>query len=93
MSKKEEINVLLNIDLPGVKLFKKGKVRNVFDLGDKLLLVASDRISAYDSVMPNGIPDKGKILTQISAFWFDFTKKIRRKSDVFSHPADLVDDG
>ncbi|MFH1361507.1 MAG: phosphoribosylaminoimidazolesuccinocarboxamide synthase [bacterium] len=73
---KEEINTLLNINLPGVKLFKKGKVRNVFDLGDKLLLVASDRISAYDSVMPNGIPDKGKILTQISAFWFDFTKNI-----------------
>jgi len=68
--------VLLNIDLPGIKLFKKGKVRNVFDLGDKLLLVASDRISAFDSVMPNGIPDKGKILTQLSAFWFDFTKKI-----------------
>jgi phosphoribosylaminoimidazole-succinocarboxamide synthase len=68
--------VLLNIELPGIKLFKKGKVRHVFDLGDKLLLVASDRISAFDSVMPNGIPDKGKILTQISAFWFDFTKKI-----------------
>lgn len=69
-------DVLLNINLPGVKLFKKGKVRNVFDLGDMLLLVASDRISAFDSVMPNGIPDKGKILTQISAFWFDFTKNI-----------------
>ena len=68
--------VLLNINLPGIKLFKKGKVRNVFDLGDKLLLVASDRISAFDSVMPNGIPDKGKILTQISAFWFDYTEKI-----------------
>jgi len=76
MAKKEKINVLLNINLPGVPLFKKGKVRNVFDLGNKLLLVASDRISAYDSVMPNGIPDKGKILTQISAFWFDFTKSI-----------------
>lgn len=68
--------VLLNIELPGIKLFKKGKVRNVFDLGNKLLLVASDRISAFDSVMPNGIPDKGKILTQLSAFWFDFTRKI-----------------
>lgn len=72
----EDVKVLLNIELPGIKLFKKGKVRNVFDLGDKLLLVASDRISAFDSVMPNGIPDKGKILTQISAFWFDFTKSI-----------------
>ncbi|MFA4884162.1 MAG: phosphoribosylaminoimidazolesuccinocarboxamide synthase [Candidatus Margulisiibacteriota bacterium] len=68
--------VLLDIDLPGIKQFKKGKVRNVFDLGDELLLVASDRISAFDSVMPNGIPDKGAILTQISLFWFDFTKNI-----------------
>lgn len=72
----DEKDVLLNINLPGIKLFKKGKVRNVFDLGDKLLIVASDRISAFDSVMPNGIPDKGKILTQLSAFWFDFTKNI-----------------
>ena len=72
----DEKDILLNINLPGVKLFKKGKVRNVFDLGDKLLLVASDRISAFDSVMPNGIPDKGKVLTQLSAFWFDFTKQI-----------------
>jgi len=76
MEEIKDIKVLLNIDLPGIKLFKKGKVRNVFDLGDSLLLVASDRISAFDSVMPNGIPDKGKILTQISAFWFDFTKSI-----------------
>jgi len=68
--------VLLDIDLPGIKVFKKGKVRNVFDLGDSLLLVATDRISAFDSVMPNGIPDKGAILTQISLFWFDFTGNI-----------------
>lgn len=67
---------LLTIDIPEAKFFKRGKVRDVFDLGDKLLLVASDRISAFDSVMPNGIPDKGKILTQISNFWFDFTKNI-----------------
>src|SRR3989339_1252752 len=68
--------ILLDLDLPGIKAFKKGKVRNVFDLGESLLLVASDRISAFDSVMPNGIPDKGAILTQISLFWFDFTKNI-----------------
>jgi phosphoribosylaminoimidazole-succinocarboxamide synthase len=67
---------LLNIDIPEYPLFIKGKVRNVYDLGDRLLLIASDRISAFDSVMPNGIPDKGKILTQISLFWFDFTKNI-----------------
>jgi len=68
--------ILLDLDLTGIKAFKKGKVRNVFDLGESLLLVASDRISAFDSVMPNGIPDKGAILTQISLFWFDFTKNI-----------------
>ncbi|MBU1026192.1 MAG: phosphoribosylaminoimidazolesuccinocarboxamide synthase [Candidatus Margulisbacteria bacterium] len=76
MAEQLKEKVILDINLPGLKIFKKGKVRNVFDLGDKLLLVASDRISAYDSVMPNGIPDKGKILTQLSAFWFEFTKDI-----------------
>jgi phosphoribosylaminoimidazole-succinocarboxamide synthase len=85
--------VLLDINLPGIKLYKKGKVRNVFDLGDKLLLVASDRISAFDSVMPNGIPDKGKILTQISAFWFDFTKSIIENhmlsADVYKFPSEI----
>jgi len=50
---------------------KSGKVRDIYDLGDRLLIVASDRISAYDYVMPNGIPDKGKVLTMISAFWFE----------------------
>ena len=84
---------MLDINLPGIPLFKKGKVRNVFDLGDKLLLVASDRISAFDSVMPNGIPGKGKILTQISAFWFDFTKDIVDNhvisANVAEFPADI----
>src|SRR5437868_15292280 len=50
---------------------RRGTVRDVYDLGDRLLLVATDRISAFDHVMPNGIPDKGRILTQISAFWFE----------------------
>jgi len=84
---------LLDIEIPGLKLFRKGKVRNVFDLGDKLLLVASDRISAFDSVMPNGIPDKGKILTQISLFWFHYTKNIIPNhvisADVNEYPAEL----
>ncbi|MFH1577364.1 MAG: phosphoribosylaminoimidazolesuccinocarboxamide synthase, partial [Candidatus Margulisiibacteriota bacterium] len=84
-----EEQVLLNINLPGIKLFKKGKVRNVFDLGDKLLLVASDRISAYDSVMPNGIPDKGKILTQLSAFWFDFSSSIIENHLISANVADF----
>ena len=62
---------LLQIDLPGFTKLKSGKVREIFDLGDHLLLVATDRISAFDCVMPNGIPRKGEILTRISHFWFD----------------------
>ena len=56
-----------NLPLP----VRRGKVRDVYDLGDSLLIVATDRISAYDVVMPNGIPDKGKILTALSLFWFE----------------------
>ena len=62
-----------DIELPGFPVFKKGKVRNVFDLGDKLLIVATDRISAFDFILPSLIPYKGKVLTQVSKFWFDFT--------------------
>jgi phosphoribosylaminoimidazole-succinocarboxamide synthase len=62
---------LLQLDLPGVKKVKSGKVREMFDLGDRLLIVATDRISAFDCVMPNGIPRKGEVLTQLSYFWFD----------------------
>ena len=54
----------------------RGKVRDIYDLGDRLLIVATDRISAFDVVMPNPIPDKGRILTQLSHFWFDLTKDI-----------------
>ncbi|MDH3773678.1 MAG: phosphoribosylaminoimidazolesuccinocarboxamide synthase, partial [Deltaproteobacteria bacterium] len=57
-------------NLPGLNLLARGKVRDIYDLGDHLLIVATDRISAYDVVMPNGIPDKGRILTTISSFWF-----------------------
>jgi len=62
---------LLKIELPGLKKVRSGKVREIFDLGDKLLFVASDRISAFDVIMPNGIPRKGEVLTQISHFWFE----------------------
>src|ERR1044071_1655482 len=62
---------LLQLDLPGIRKVKSGKVREMFDLGDRLLLVATDRISAFDCIMPNGIPRKGEVLTQISFFWFD----------------------
>jgi phosphoribosylaminoimidazole-succinocarboxamide synthase len=61
---------LLQLDLPGIRKLKSGKVREVFDLGDRLLFVATDRISAFDCIMPNGIPRKGEVLTQISYFWF-----------------------
>ncbi len=64
--------IITDIDLPKLKLFKKGKVRSVYDLGDELLLVASDRISAFDFILPNGIPEKGAVLTSVSKFWFDF---------------------
>ncbi|MGC8885811.1 MAG: phosphoribosylaminoimidazolesuccinocarboxamide synthase [Verrucomicrobiia bacterium] len=65
-------------DVPGVKKLKSGKVREIFDLGDRLLMVATDRISAFDVIMPNGIPDKGIILTQISNFWFNLTKSFQK---------------
>lgn len=62
---------ILKLDLPGIKKLRSGKVREVFDLGDSFLLVATDRISAFDVIMPNGIPRKGEVLTQISHFWFE----------------------
>ncbi len=64
---------LLNLELPGIPHLRSGKVRELFDLGSALLLVATDRISAFDCVMPNGIPGKGRILTALSHFWFDHT--------------------
>ncbi len=64
------------IDLPGVPLFKKGKVREVFEIEDKLLIVASDRISAFDWILPTLIPHKGEILTRLSVFWFQLTRDI-----------------
>lgn len=63
----------LSVDLPGFKKLRSGKVREMYDLGDRLLMVATDRISAFDCIMPNGIPRKGEVLTQISHFWFDLT--------------------
>jgi len=68
--------VILNTNLEGTKLFKRGKVRDIYELDDKLLIVATDRISAFDVVLPNGIPKKGKILNKLSEFWFNFTKTI-----------------
>jgi phosphoribosylaminoimidazole-succinocarboxamide synthase len=70
---------LLETDLPGFALWRKGKVRDVYDLGDRLLVVATDRLSAFDVVLPTGIPGKGIVLTQMSLFWF------RLLADVVPH--------
>jgi phosphoribosylaminoimidazole-succinocarboxamide synthase len=67
---------LLETHIDEFPLFAKGKVRDVYDLGDRLLIVATDRISAFDVVLPNGIPGKGKVLTQMSLFWFDLVKNV-----------------
>jgi phosphoribosylaminoimidazole-succinocarboxamide synthase len=63
-------DVVLRVDMPDVGVPRRGKVRDIYDLGDKLLLIATDRISAFDVVLPDGIPGKGKVLTGISLFWF-----------------------
>lgn len=70
------MTVLTETNFPALKFLKKGKVRDIYDLGTYLLFVATDRLSAFDVVMPQGIPYKGKVLTQISAFWFEQTKHI-----------------
>jgi len=68
---------LLQLDIPGIPKLRSGKVREIFDLGDHLLLVATDRISAFDCIMPNGIPRKGEVLTQLSHFWFAQTESFQ----------------
>src|SRR4051794_25425029 len=92
-------DALMQSNIPGYPV-RRGKVRDVYDLGDKdggrLLLVASDRISAFDVVMPTGIPEKGSVLTQVSNFWFErFKAEIPGfrhhliETDVTKFPADL----
>jgi phosphoribosylaminoimidazole-succinocarboxamide synthase len=63
--------VISQTEFPGLKLLARGKVRDIYDLGDRLLIVATDRLSAFDVVLPTPIPDKGRVLTQLSLFWFD----------------------
>ena len=80
---------LLGTELPGIKLVNRGKVRDVYDLGDALLFVATDRLSAFDVVMTTGIPRKGEVLTQISLFWFDLLKDVPNhllSADVTTRP-------
>ncbi len=82
-----------DLELEGYTLFKKGKVRNVFEVDDRLLIVATDRISAFDWVLPSLIPAKGKVLTQLSRFWFDFVSLVVPNhlvtTDVGAFPAGL----
>ncbi len=80
-----------DLEIKGLKLFKKGKVRDVYDLGDKLLLVASDRISCFDFILPTPIPDKGKILTKVSSFWFSFLKDTVENHLISTNSEDLPD--
>jgi phosphoribosylaminoimidazole-succinocarboxamide synthase len=69
-------SVLLETDLPAVERHGSGKVRDVYRVGDQLLIVATDRISAFDYILATGIPDKGRVLTQLSIFWFDFLRDV-----------------
>jgi phosphoribosylaminoimidazole-succinocarboxamide synthase len=87
-------SVLLQTDFPDLELFASGKVRDVYQLGaDHLLFVATDRISAFDFVLATGIPNKGRVLTQISLFWFDFLKDLVPNhlvtADVSRYPAEV----
>jgi phosphoribosylaminoimidazole-succinocarboxamide synthase len=80
-------------DLPGLKLTHRGKVRDIYEAGENLLFIATDRISAFDCILPNGIPDKGRVLTQMSLFWFEYLKDVVRNhlitADVDDYPDDL----
>ena len=69
-------NVVMTTDIKEYPLIRRGKVRDIYDLGDSLLFIASDRLSAFDVVMPNGIPGKGRVLTQMSLFWFELLKNV-----------------
>jgi len=85
--------LVLKTDLKGVKLLRRGKVRDIYEVEDYLLIVATDRVSAFDVILPTGIPGKGRILTQISIFWFNQVKEIVENHivsvDVSEFPAPL----
>jgi len=87
--------VITATDLPGIERIARGKVRDVYAVGDDLLIVATDRISAFDCILPQGIPGKGRVLTQMSIFWFDFLKDIVPNhliaTDLAAFPAPLRD--
>jgi phosphoribosylaminoimidazole-succinocarboxamide synthase len=70
------MKAVLQTDISEYPLFSRGKVRDVYDLGERLLIVTTDRVSAFDVIMPNGIPGRGRLLTEISVFWFDFLSDV-----------------
>lgn len=82
---------MLRSELPDLELFKRGKVRDIYDVGEHFLIVASDRISAFDVVMDDPIPEKGKILTKISLFWFDHLRSLVENHVVSSEPSEYPD--
>jgi phosphoribosylaminoimidazole-succinocarboxamide synthase len=85
--------LVLKTEFPELKLLRRGKVRDVYDLGDELLVVATDRISCFDVVLGCGIPEKGKMLTRISLFWFDYLREVSEHhlltADVDKYPSVL----
>jgi len=85
------IQAIHETDFPGLKLLKKGKVRDIYDLDEHFLMVATDRISAFDVVMPDAVPGKGKILTQISLFWFEAMKPLVQNHVVSSNIGEYPD--
>ncbi|PYT29931.1 MAG: phosphoribosylaminoimidazolesuccinocarboxamide synthase [Acidobacteria bacterium] len=88
-----EEQIILETKLDGIERFSQGKVRDVYRIDDRLLIVATDRISAFDCVLPTGIPDKGRVLTQISVFWVDFLRGVTPthllSASVDEYPAEL----
>lgn len=89
-------NVMTSTELTNIKPAHSGKVRDLYDLGDEYLIVSTDRLSAFDVVLPNGIPDKGKVLTGLSTFWFNYTKTVVENhlitTDVDEYPEVVKDD-
>jgi len=83
--------IVTSTDIEGLPKHAAGKVRDIYDLGDALLMVATDRISAFDVVLPTGIPDKGKVLTQISLFWFDMIRDIVENHLVTADIDEIID--
>ncbi len=83
------MSAITHIELPGINKFKSGKVREVYDLGDNYLFIASDRISAFDVIMPDGIPNKGQVLNMISKFWFERTKNVVKNHMISTDVADF----